>query len=195
MGKKMSLEEQLAIPLGEFKLLSTRVLVISEAITSEVAKRVLSHLILLSQTEEKKRPIVIYLNSPGGEVTSGLSIYDAIRFIEAPVKIIATGLCASIATIIHLSVPKPQRYAMPHCKFLIHQPLIMGRVFGQASDIEITAKDIIKTRKRLNRILSQECEQPLEKVESDTTRDYWMTAEEAMEYGLIGKIVASSLDV
>ena len=179
--------------LDSSRLMSKRQIVISEGITSNVAKRVIADLLFLDQESNDK--IVIFLNSPGGEVTSGFGIFDTIRFITSPVTIVNTGLCASIATVINVSVKKKFRLTMPNTKFLIHQPLIMGRIYGQASDIEITAKDIIKTRDSINTLLSKECGQPIEKVEKDTKRDYWMNASEALEYGLVSKIVKKIKEV
>ena len=122
-------------------------------------------------------------------MNSGFAIYDAMRYINSEVRIITAGLCASIATIINLGAPKEHRYSLPNGRFLIHQPLIGGHVQGQASDLEITAREIIKTRAKINELLAEECGQKVAKVEEDTARDYWMNAEEALEYGLISKIV------
>ena len=142
-----------------------------------------------------REAINLYLNSPGGEVNSGFAIYDTIRFLSSDVRIINTGLCASIATIINIAAKKQHRFSMPNCKFLIHQPLIPGQIYGQASDIEIHAREILKTRQKINELLSKECGQPLAKVEKDTTRDYWMNAGEALEYGLVTKIIENITDV
>lgn len=173
--------------LRDVKLLETRAIFMSEAVTSTTAKKIVADLITLDSINQN--PIDLYVNSPGGEVNSGFAIYDTIKFIDSPVRIINTGLCASIATIINVSVPKERRYSMPNARFLIHQPLISGQIYGQASDIEITATQILKTREKINLILSQECGQNLERLQEDTVRDYWMSAEESLEYGLIGKII------
>jgi ATP-dependent Clp protease protease subunit len=180
--------------VAEASLFSTRQVMISEAITSAVAKRVISQLLAM-EADKPGTPITIYQNSPGGEVNSGFAIYDTIRFLSSPVRIVNTGLCASIATIINIAIDKKHRYSMPNCKFLIHQPLISGQIYGQASDLEITARDILKTRQKLNELLAKECGQPLEKVEKDTKRDFWMTASEALEYGLITKIIENIKEV
>ena len=178
---------QFAEYVREFSLLDHRSIFISEAITSTSAQKVVSN--LLSTDAKSHDPIYIYLNSPGGEINSGFAIYDTIRFIKSPVCIINTGLCASIATIINVAVKREFRLSMPNAQFLIHQPLISGNVVGQASDLEITAKEITKTREKINRILSEECNQDLDKIKKDTLRDYWMTAKEALDYGLITKII------
>lgn len=178
----------------EAKLLQRRQIFISEAITSKSAKRFISELLTL-EAEKPGAPITLYLNSPGGEVNSGFAIFDTIRFITSPVTIVNTGLCASIATVINVAAKKNRRFSMPNAKFLIHQPLIPGQVYGQASDLEITAREILKTREKINRLLASETGTPLEKVEKDTVRDYWMTATEAVEYGLITKVVESAKDL
>ena len=122
-------------------------------------------------------------------MNSGFSIYDTIRFINSEVVIITAGLCASIATIINIAVPKERRLTMPNSRFLIHQPLINGQVYGPASDIEITANEIVKTRAKVNECLAEACGQDLKRLEEDTQRDYWMSAEEAIDYGLVHRIV------
>ena len=180
--------DDFAASQSESRLLEKRTIFISEGINSQVAKKVINHLLALEAADNSK-PIYVYLNSPGGEVNSGFAIYDTMRFISSEVRIVCTGLSASIATVILLGAPKEHRYGMENTKYLIHQPLIGGNIQGQASDLEITAREIIKTRKKINTLLSKECNQPFEKVEEDTTRDYWMNSEECLEYGLISKIV------
>ena len=186
--------EQLTGQQSENKLLEKRVIFVSEAINSTVAKRVVSNLLSLD-SQDSNTPIYLYLNSPGGEVNSGFAIYDTMRFIGSEVRVVCTGLTASIATIMLLGAPRQHRYTMPSTRFLIHQPLIGGHIKGQASDLEITAKEIIKTRSRINQLLAQECKQSLERVEEDTARDYWMNAEEAVQYGLVTKIVANVKEI
>jgi ATP-dependent Clp protease protease subunit len=186
--------EQLAGQQSENKLLEKRVIFVSEGINSAVAKKVVNNLLAMD-AQDSSKPIYMYLNSPGGEVNSGFAIYDTMRFINSEVRVICTGLTASIGTIILLGAPKKHRYTMPNTRFLIHQPLIGGHIQGQASDLEITAREIIKTRSRINHMLAEECGQPLAKVEEDTVRDYWMNAEEAKTYGLVTKIVANIKEI
>jgi ATP-dependent Clp protease protease subunit len=186
--------DAMAYHLTEQRLLDKRTIFVSEGINAAVAKRVINQLLAL-EYEKPNTPINIYLNSPGGEVNSGFAIYDTIRFLSSDVRIINTGLCASIATIINIAAKKQHRFSMPNCKFLIHQPLIPGQIYGQASDIEIHAREILKTRQKINELLSKECGQPISKVEKDTTRDYWMNAGEALEYGLVTKIIENISDV
>ena len=184
---KMELSD-LMMQSGEYRLLENRIIFVSEGINASVSKRIVSNLLAM-EAAKPGSPITMYLNSPGGEVNSGYAIFDTIRFITSPVNIVASGLCASIATVIFVATEKNRRYTMPNTKFLIHQPLIPGQIYGQASDIEITAKEILKTRQKINDLLAKECKQPLEKVAKDTTRDYWMSASEALEYGLVTKII------
>ena len=174
-------------PMNE-KLLKTRQLTLFEGITDKVAKELIQGLFLL-EADDPKKSITIYMNSPGGSVNAGFAIYDAIRFIKPEVRIVCTGLCASIATIILQAPEKKNRLTMPNCEFMIHQPLIRGGVTGSVSNIEITSDEIIKTRKKLNEILSKETGQPLEKVEQDCDRDFWMNASQAVEYGLVTKVI------
>lgn len=174
---------------SEQRLLEARSIFISEGIDAAVARRVISDTLILD--EQSNETISIYLNSPGGEINSGFAIFDTLRYVKSPVRVINAGLCASIATIINISVPKERRYALPNARFLIHQPLIMGQVEGQASDLEITAKEILKLREKINKLLAEACGQSIERVADDTTRDYWMTAQEALEYGLVSKIITN----
>lgn len=185
-----TLASELQAQLIDTKLYSHRELFISEGIDSRVAKRIISCLLTLDH-EAPGEPILMLQNSPGGEVNSGFAIYDTMRFIKSPIIVLNTGLCASIATIINLGAEKKNRLSLPNCRFLIHQPLIGGTVKGPATDLEITATEILKTREKINKLLSVECGQPLARVEKDAQRDYWMNAEEALEYGLISRIISS----
>jgi len=184
----MSEFDALFSQFSDVRLTNGRQIFISEPVTPRSAKKFISDLLWMDN-EKPGAPIRLFVNSPGGDVNSGFAIFDTIRFIKSPVKIINTGLCASIATVINVAAKKENRFSMPNAKFLIHQPLIPGQVYGQASDIEITAREILKTRERINRLLSDETGTPIEKVAKDTVRDYWMSAGEALEYGLISKIV------
>jgi ATP-dependent Clp protease protease subunit len=172
------------------KLLDTRQLFLTGGIDETVTRKVIASLLMLEANDPKK-PITLFVNSPGGSVNDGFAIYDTIRFIRPDVHIVCSGLCASIATVILVATEKAFRTTLPNTRFLIHQPLIYGQVQGQASDLEITAMEILKTRGKINDLLAEECDQPLEKVQKDTQRDYWMNAEEALKYGLISKVINS----
>lgn len=185
--------DKIAANVSELKLLESRTIFISEAINASVAKKTISHLLALDT--EAKTPIKVFINSPGGEVNSGFAILDAMRYIESDVINITNGLCASIATIINMGAKKEHRYGLPSSKFLIHQPLIGGHIQGVAADLEITKDQILKTRKKINELLAEECGQPFERVQEDTKRDYWMTAEEAKDYGLISGIITSASEL
>lgn len=189
----MGLADEAANFAREQRLMESRSIFMSEGVSSDTARRIVSDLLILDSMSSE--PIKLYVNSPGGEVNSGFAIYDTIRFIKSEVKIINAGLCASIATIINCAAKKENRYSLPNTRFLIHQPLIMGHIQGQASDLEIHANEILKTREKLNGILSRECGQPLERVEKDTLRDYWMDADESKDYGLVTHIVSNISDV
>ncbi len=178
--------EKKETPLSD-KMLKTRTLTLFDAIDTKVAKEFIQGLLIL-EADNAKEPIKVLLNSPGGEVTAGFAIYDTLRFIQPEVKIICTGLCASIATIILTAVPRKNRLSTPNCEFLIHQPLSQG-ITGRISDIEIASKELTKTKDKLLSILARETKKTIEQITRDCDRDYWMTANHALEYGLIDKII------
>jgi len=176
------------------RMLKARTVMISSAIDDKVAARVIGELLLL-EADDPTKPITVYLNSPGGSVTAGFAIYDTLRLVQPRIRILCVGLTASIATIILLGANKEDRLSLPNTRLLIHQPLIAGNVYGPASDLEITANEILKTRDRLNKLLAAETGQDLSRIEADTHRDFWMTAEEAVEYGLVARIVSSRAQI
>jgi ATP-dependent Clp protease, protease subunit len=171
----------------ENTLLKHRTLTIFGEINKEVAQRTAEKLLALSFDGEE--PITIFIGSPGGHVESGDTIYDMIRFIKPVVRTVGTGWVGSIATHIYLAPKKENRFALPNTRFLIHQP--SGGFGGDASDIAIQAREIIKTRERINQTIAEQTGQPLAKVAEDTDRDYWMSPEESVAYGLVGKIIRS----
>lgn len=171
-------------------LRKTRTIELFGPVNNALAKKVISGLFFL-EADDPERPITVVQNSPGGSVTDGMAIYDAMRFVKPDVRVVCVGLTASIATITLLGAKKEHRVSLPNTEFLIHQPLIPGTVYGRAADLEITARNIIKTRERINRMLAEATGQPLEVVESHTQRDYWMSADEAVNYGLVSRIVNS----
>lgn len=176
------------------KLLSSRTVLISGGIDTKNARSIVNQLLLL-EADDPKAPVTVILNSPGGSVSDGMAIYDMIRFVGPDVRIVCGGLCASIATIILLAADKGKRLALPNTRFMIHQPLIPMSVFGPASDLEITANEILKTRERINRILAEGTGQSVERIDKDTQRDHWLTADEAIEYGLVDGIVERRSDL
>lgn len=168
------------------RLLEDRIIFLGDQIDDRIANLVIAQLLFLNAKDGQK-PIKMYINSPGGSVTDGLAIYDTMQHVTAPISTICVGLAASMAAVL-LSAGQPgQRYALPNSEVLIHQ--VMGGASGQASDIKIKAEQILKLKDRLNKILQKHTGQTLKKIEGDTDRDHYMTADEAKNYGLIDKIV------
>jgi ATP-dependent Clp protease, protease subunit len=168
------------------KFLKTRTILISEEVTSELAKRVYQNLLLL-EADDAEKPITVMINSPGGEADSGFGIYDMLRFVRPPVRTIVAGLCASAAILIFIAAKKGDRLSLPHSRFLLHQP--SSASFGQASDLEIAANEIIRLRDRYNDIVSGATGKPADEVAHDADRDFWMAAPQAVEYGLVDRVV------
>ncbi len=173
------------------RLLKERIIFLAGPIDDNVASLIIAQLIFL-EAEDPDKDISIYINSPGGLVTSGMAIYDTMQYIKPDVATIAIGHAASMAALLLAAGTKGKRSSLPNSKVIIHQP--MGGMQGQASDIDIHAREILKTRDKLNKILADACGQPLAKVAKDTDRDYIMTAEEAKAYGLIDKVIAHRAD-
>ncbi len=180
-----------SIPKVEESLFKQRTLLIFGEVDDKLAKEVTAR--LLAFNHESQEPIRIILNSPGGHVESGDTIFDMIRFVTAPVNILGTGWVASAGALIYSAVPKEHRFSLPNTRYMLHQP--SGGVGGQASDISIEAQEILKMRDRLNKNFSDQTGQPIERIERDTDRNFWMSAEEARDYGLVGKIVSSAKEV
>jgi len=176
------------------RLFESRQIALYGAVDDELALKVSAQLLAL-EAADPEAPITMIMNSPGGSVTDGFAIYDTIRFIQPKVRILCVGMAASIATVILLAADKEDRLVLPNTKLLIHQVFLPGVVRGQASDLEITAKDLLATRDRINELYAEETGQPLDRIKKDTNRDYWMTAEEAVEYGLVHRIVRSRADL
>ena len=172
-------------PSLEEKFLETRTIMIFGEISQKVAREVSQKLILLTALNDNDIKVII--NSQGGHVEAGDTIFDMLRFVKPKVKILGTGWVASAGALIYVAVPTENRYSLPNTRFMLHQP--SGGVGGQATDISIEAQEILKMRDRLNKIFSVQTGQPVEKIEHDTDRNFWMSAEEAKAYGLVGKIV------
>lgn len=174
----------------EKQFIEQRKVIISESIDQKVAERVIKTLFLLDGIDNQK-PITVIINSPGGEVFSGFAIYDVMQIIKSPVITLVTGFAASMGSIVMLGSKKGKRYATANSKILIHQPLIGGFFEARATEIEIQAKEIQETKERIINIYEEETKQPRDKIAKDIELDYWMTAEEAVNYGLIDKIIKS----
>ena len=169
------------------RLLKSRSVLLSGEINKRLAERVIKQLILLEADAED--PIRIFIDSPGGDVDAGYAIFDMLRFVTPPVVTIGMGLVASAAAVVLLAAPRERRVGLPNSHYLIHQPL--SGIRGVATEIEIHARELEKLRSKINQMIAEETGQSLEKVERDTDRDYWLSADEAQEYGLVSRIIAS----
>ena len=169
------------------KLLKTRTIFISGEINQELAEKVSTQLLILQEMGDE--PIKIFINSQGGHVEAGDTIHDMIKFVKPKVIVIGTGWVASAGITIYLAADKENRYSLPNTRYMIHQP--MGQCRGQATDISIEALEISKVRERINKIISNATNQPLEKVKQDTDRNYWLNCDEAVEYGIVNKVITS----
>jgi len=170
------------------KLLKTRSVMLSGEINKDLSEKIINQLLILEQDDSEKE-IKIFINSPGGDVDAGYAIYDMVRFISCPVLMIGTGLVASAASLVLLAVDKERRVGLPNSTYLIHQP--MSGMKGVASDIEIYSKQIEKLRLKLDSVIANATGKTVEEVKKDTERDHWLFSEEALEYGLISKIVTN----
>ncbi|MDA3950411.1 MAG: ATP-dependent Clp protease proteolytic subunit [Spirochaeta sp.] len=173
------------------KMLKTRTILISGEINKELAERVIRQLLILEQ--EGDEAIRVFIDSPGGDADAGYAIFDTIRFVKPEVQTVGIGLVASAGALILLAGTKENRLAFPNSHYLIHQPL--SGIRGVATEIEIHAREIEKMRGRINKLISEETGQPMERVEKDTDRDYWLSAEEARDYGLVSRIVHTRSDL
>lgn len=168
------------------RLLRDRIIFLGTPINDAVANTVIAQMLFLA-AQDPEKDIHLYINSPGGSITAGMAIYDTMQFIKPDVSTICIGLAASMGAFLLAAGAKGKRFALPNSEVMIHQPI--GGAEGQATDIEIRARRILRMRDRLNQILAERTGQPLEKIERDTDRDYFMTAEEALEYGIIDKVI------
>ncbi len=173
------------------RLLKERIIFVGGVITDEVANTVIAQLLLLDH-EDAKKDIQIYINSPGGSVTAGLAIYDTMQHVKPDVSTICVGIAASMGAVLLAAGAKKKRFALPNSEIMLHQ--VMGGAEGQASEIEITAKQIIKIKKRLNEILARHTGQKLTKIEKDTDRDFYLSSGEAVKYGIIDTIIKTKMD-
>ncbi len=168
------------------RLLKDRIIFIGTPVDDTISNLVIAQLLFL-QMEDHEKDINVYINTPGGVVTSGLAIYDTMQFVKPDVCTYCVGQATSMGALLLCAGTKGKRYALPHARIMIHQP--WGGVQGAASDINIQAKEILRLRDRINQILSKHANQPLERIEKDTDRDYYMSAQEAQEYGLIDEVI------
>ncbi len=171
------------------RLLNDRIIVLSDEVNSQTASLVVAQLLFL-EGQDSEKDISLYINSPGGSVTDGLAIYDTMQYIKCDVSTICVGMAASMGAFLLSSGTKGKRIALPNSSILIHQPLIGGHgLTGQTTDIEIAAKNLVQTKERLTRILAENCGKTVEELARDTDRDNWLTADEALAYGLVDKVI------
>ena len=173
------------------RLFQSRTVLIHGEVNSRLAQTVTAQLLALAA--EADDPITLFIHSEGGHVEAGDSIHDIVRFVKPRVRMVGTGWVASAGTHIYLAVPKKDRFCLPNTRFMIHQPL--GGIGGRATDIRIEAEEILKARERLNKTIADATGQPLERVARDTDRNYWMSPEEALEYGIVGKIISKASEL
>src|SRR5690349_25161849 len=187
MEELTPLEPSLAPPYNLIaeRLFRARTVIISGEITQRIAAGVMAQLLALAG--ESSEDITVFINSQGGHVEAGDTIHDMVRFLTPRVRMVGTGWVASIAALIFVAVPKEDRYCLPNTRFLLNQPA--GGAGGSAADIEIEAREILKMRDRLKKVLADQTGQPLEKIEDDTRRNFWLSAEEAKKYGIVGKVI------
>lgn len=170
------------------RLLKDRIIIMGEQVLDSMANTIIAQMLFL-ESEDPEKDINVYINSPGGSVTAGMAIYDTMQYIRPDVATICMGQTTSMAALLLAAGAKQKRYALPHSRIMIHQPL--GGTQGQATDIDIHAKEILKIRDTLNRILAKHTGQKIEKVKKDTERDFFMSSEEALEYGIIDKVITT----
>jgi len=204
MTKKINIDNQHLIPTvvektpyGEraydiySRLLKDNIIFIGGAINDQVANAVIAQMLFL-ESQNPKKDIQLYINSPGGSVTAGMAIYDTMQYVKPDISTMCVGVAASMAAALLSAGKKGKRFALPNSEILIHQVHVPGGIEGQASDIEIAAKQIIKMKGAINNLLSKHTGQSLPKVEKDTDRDYWLTSEEAKKYGIIDEVIKKS---
>ena len=172
-------------PVSE-RLFRARTIIISGEINQQLAARVTGQLLAMA-ADSAEEPITIFINSQGGHIESGDTIHDMVRFIKPRVRMVGTGWVASAGALIYIAVPREDRYCLPNTRFLLHQPA--GGVGGSAADIDIEAREILRIRDRVNRMFARQTGQPLERIEEDTRRNFWLDASAAVEYGLVGRII------
>jgi ATP-dependent Clp protease, protease subunit len=171
------------------RLLNDRIIFLGTPVDDQVANAIIAQLLHLD-SEDPEQDINVYINSPGGSVTAGLAVYDTMRFVNADVATTALGMAASISAVLLAAGTKGKRNVLPNTRVLLHQPWVQGGPGGQASDVEIQARELVRTKRRMNEILAEATGQPFEKIERDTDRDYIIGAEEAVEYGVVDRVVS-----
>lgn len=183
-------DEKGGTPLAE-RLIKSRSILLSKGVDDKMVESVSTQLLLMES--ESNDPITVYVNSPGGSADCGFAIYDLLRYVDSPIITVCSGICASAAILIYLAGEKDKRYSLPNSRFLLHQPSTQAQ--GTASDLQITAQEIVKLRERYNVIVSEEVGKTVEQVTEDSMRDFWLGAEEAKAYGLVDKVVSKKSEI
>ena len=186
-------DEQKSMPLSEEikkRFLSERKIFLWDSVTDETAADIVEKLLYLDMLDSSKE-ITFYMSTPGDSISAGMSIYDTMKLIKSPIKVVVTGIAMSMGSILLSAAPKGKRFLFPSARVMIHQPLIMGEMSGSAVDMHIQAQELERMRQELNKILAEASGQPIEKISADTDRDFFMTAQEAIDYGLADEIVTS----
>ncbi len=184
---------QKSTPLSEEikkRFLNERKIFLWDSVTDETAANIVEKLLYLDMLDPSKE-ITFYMSTPGGSISAGMSIYDTMKLIKSPIKVVVTGIAMSMGSILLSAAPKGKRFLFPSARVMIHQPLIMGEMSGSAVDMHIQAQELERMRQELNKILAEASGQPIEKISADTDRDFFMTAQEAIDYGLADEIVTS----
>ncbi|MBE6858700.1 MAG: ATP-dependent Clp endopeptidase proteolytic subunit ClpP [Ruminococcus sp.] len=171
------------------RLLNDRIIMLSDQVNDATASLVVAQLLYL-ESQDSEKDISLYINSPGGSITAGMAIYDTMQYIKCDVSTICIGMAASMGAFLLAAGAKGKRFALPNSEIMIHQPLISGGLSGQCTDIKIHSDHLVRTRQRMNEMLSENTGKPLEQVQADTERDNYMTAQEALEYGIIDKVIS-----
>jgi ATP-dependent Clp protease protease subunit len=167
---------------------------ISSSIDEETVADVIRNLVLMEQESETK-PITVYINTPGGAADCGLAVHDLFQFTKAPITAVVTGLCASAGIVVFLGADKERRLSLPNSRFMIHEPRYLSASYGQASDLAITAKELLKMKDRFNSIVAEATGKTVEQIAGDTKRDFWLSADEAKDYGLVSRIIRSRSEI
>lgn len=183
-------DEEKPVPLAE-RLINSRTILLSKGVDDKMVESVTAQLMMMEADNED--PITVYINSPGGSADCGFAIFDLFQYVNSPIHTVCSGICASAAILIYLGGEKEHRYSLPNSRFLLHQP--STRAQGTASDLQITANEIIKLRERYNVIVSAETGKPVEEITQDSARDFWMSPQEAFDYGLVKKIITSKKEL
>ncbi|MGD0091555.1 MAG: ATP-dependent Clp protease proteolytic subunit, partial [Planctomycetota bacterium] len=176
----------------EAKLLEARTVLVEGPVNDKMYHAVVARLLFL-EAKDPKANILVVVNSPGGSADSGFGVYDVMKFLACPITTLTAGLCASAGVLVHLGGQKGRRFVTPNSRFLLHQP--STQMYGQASDMEISAKEILRMRKRFAAIVAREIGATQEKVEADSNRDFWLNSEESMKYGLVDKVISSRAEI